>query len=186
MRRALAIDDASFGDHPIVAISLNNLARLLLEIHRFGEAEPLMRRALAIDEASLGDNHPSVAISLNNLGSLLQASDRICEAELLMRRALAIHEASFGDDHPEVAISLSNLARLLHATGRFAEAEPLTRRLLVVFLKFERATGHAHQYRDVSIRNYQTLLSSMGRDRGGIRLALRDAFREAGLPAIGT
>ncbi len=59
MRRALAIDEASYGpDHPRVAIRLNNLAQLLQATNRFGEAEPLMRRGLAIDEASYGADHP--------------------------------------------------------------------------------------------------------------------------------
>ena len=47
MRRALEIDEASFGEHhPTVAIRLNNLAMLLKDTNRMGEAEPLMRRAL--------------------------------------------------------------------------------------------------------------------------------------------
>ena len=63
MRRALAIDEASYGpDHPDVAIDLNNLAPLLQATNRLGEAEPLIRRALAIDEASYGPDHPDVAI----------------------------------------------------------------------------------------------------------------------------
>ncbi|NBO66785.1 MAG: tetratricopeptide repeat protein, partial [Acidobacteria bacterium] len=45
MRRALAIDEASFGkDHPDVARDLNNLAGLLQATNRLAEAEPLMRR----------------------------------------------------------------------------------------------------------------------------------------------
>jgi hypothetical protein len=48
-RRALAIDEATFGpNHPDVARDLNNLAQLLRATYRLGEAEPLMRRALAI------------------------------------------------------------------------------------------------------------------------------------------
>ena len=62
MRRALAIDEASFGaEHPNVARDLNNLAQLLQATNRLAEAEPLMRRALAIDEASFGAEHPNVA-----------------------------------------------------------------------------------------------------------------------------
>ena len=57
MRRALAINEASYGnDHPDVATCLNNLATLLQDTNRPGEAEPLMRRALAIDEASYGND----------------------------------------------------------------------------------------------------------------------------------
>ena len=72
-RRALAIDEASYGpDHPNVAIRLNNLAGLLQATNRLGEAEPLYRRALAIDEASYGPDHPEVATDLNNLAGLLR------------------------------------------------------------------------------------------------------------------
>ena len=68
MRRALAIDEKSFGpDHPNVASDLNNLALLLQATNRLAEAEPLYRRALAIDEKSFGPDHPNVANSLNNL-----------------------------------------------------------------------------------------------------------------------
>ena len=133
LRRALAIDEASYGpDHLNVAIRLNNLAALLQDTNRLGEAEPLMRRALVIDEASYGPDHPNVAIDLNNLASLLWATNRLGEAEPLMRRALAIDEASYGPDQPDVAIDLNNLASLLQATNRLGEAEPLMRRALAI------------------------------------------------------
>ena len=46
MRRALAIDEQSYGpDHPDVARVLNNLAALLRATKRLAEAQPLMRRA---------------------------------------------------------------------------------------------------------------------------------------------
>ena len=62
----MRIGEATFGpDHPNVAIGLNNLAGLLKETNRLGEAEPLYRRALAIDEATLGPEHPGVARDLN-------------------------------------------------------------------------------------------------------------------------
>ena len=132
-RRALAIDEASYGpDHPNVAIRLNNLAGLLQDTNRLGEAEPLFRRALAIDEASHGPDHPNVAIRLNNLAGLLQDTNRLAEAEPLYRRALAIDEASYGPDHPDVATGLNNLAGLLQATNRLGEAEPLYRRALAI------------------------------------------------------
>ena len=71
MRRALAIDEASYGeDHPSVARDLNNLARLLQATNRLAEAEPLMRRALAIFEASLGEDHPNTVTIRGNLAAL--------------------------------------------------------------------------------------------------------------------
>jgi tetratricopeptide (TPR) repeat protein len=58
LRRALAIDEKSFGpEHPTAAIYLNNLAQLLNATKRFEEAEPLLRRALAIDEKHFGPDH---------------------------------------------------------------------------------------------------------------------------------
>ena len=101
MRRALAIDEASFGaEHPEVAVDLNNLAQLLQATNRLAEAEPLMRRALAIDETSFGAEHPKVARDLNSLALLLQATNRLAEAEPLLRRVLAIFIRSYGFEHP--------------------------------------------------------------------------------------
>ena len=119
LRRALAIDEASFGGaHPRVAIDLNNLAQLLQATNRLVEAEPLMRRALAIDEASFGDAHPRVAIRLNNLAQLLQATNRLAEAEPLLRRARRIFIASLGSEHPNSRIVEANTVALLQAMGR--------------------------------------------------------------------
>jgi tetratricopeptide (TPR) repeat protein len=133
MRRALEIDEASYGpDHSEVATDLSNLASLLQATNRLGEAELLMRRALAIDEASPSSDHPGVAIRLNNLASLLQATNRPEEAGPLMRRALAIDGASYGPDHPILARDLNNLATLLKATNRPAKAETLMRRALAI------------------------------------------------------
>ncbi|MSP01419.1 MAG: tetratricopeptide repeat protein [Acetobacteraceae bacterium] len=180
-RRALAIDEASFGpDHPHVAIDLNNLAGLLRATNRLADAEPLCRRALAIGEASLGPDHPNMATRLNNLAELLRATNRLAEAEPLYRRALAIGEASLGPDHPNVAAGLNNLALLLRATNRLAEAEPLMRRMVVIFLRFQRDTGHVHPHRDGAIGNYSVLLADLGRDAAAISAAIADARREAG------
>jgi hypothetical protein len=90
----------------------------------------------------------------------------------LTRRALAIDEASFGPDHPNVARDLNNLAQLLRATNRLAEAEPLMRRHLVIFIDFERKTGHAHPHRDGAVRNYASLLAEIGKNEAEIRAAI--------------
>ena len=161
MRRALAIDEASYGnEHPTVARGLNNLAQLLQETNRLVEAEPLMRRALAIDEASYGAEHPSVARDLNNLAILLQNTNRLTEAEPLMRRALAIDEASYGPEHPEVATDLNNLAQLLKATNRFTEAEPMLRRSLDIA---EASYGANHPKVATRLHNLALLLQNTNR-----------------------
>jgi len=71
MRRALAINEASFGaEHPKVSIYLNSLAVLLQATNRLTEAEPLMRRAVEIFarfRETTGYDHPSYAVVLENL-----------------------------------------------------------------------------------------------------------------------
>ena len=119
MRRALAIDEKGYGpEHPNVAIRLNNLAQLLKDTNRLGEAEPLMRRALAIDEKGYGPEHPNVAIDLNNLALLLLDTNRLGEAEPLMRRGLIIFlkfTRSTGHLHPHLKDALGNYRGILEA-----------------------------------------------------------------------
>jgi tetratricopeptide (TPR) repeat protein len=161
MRRALAIDEASYGsDHPNVASLLNNLAQLLQATNRLAEAEPLMRRALVIDEASYGSDHPDVARDLNNLALLLKATNRLSEAEPLMHRALTIDEASYGSDHPNVARDLNNLAALLQATNRLEEAEPLMHRALAID---EASYGSDHPMVAIRLNNLAQLLQATNR-----------------------
>ncbi len=161
MRRALAIDELSYGaEHSRVAICLNNLAQLLQATNRLAEAEPLMRRALAIDEQSYGAEHPNAARHLNNLAGLLQATNRLAEAEPLMRRALAIGEQSDGAEHRSVAVNLNNLAQLLQATNRLAEAEPLMRRALAID---EQSYGAEHSDVAIDLNNLAQLLQATNR-----------------------
>jgi Tetratricopeptide repeat len=79
-RRALAIDEASYGpDHPKVAIRLNNLAGLLQATNRLAEAEPLMRRQVEIFlsvTARTGHQHPNLLASFGNYAGLLIAMGR--------------------------------------------------------------------------------------------------------------
>jgi tetratricopeptide (TPR) repeat protein len=50
-----------------VATSLNNLAKLLSDQKKYGEAEPLYLQSLEIMHQGLGENHPSVEALLRNI-----------------------------------------------------------------------------------------------------------------------
>ena len=118
MRRALAIEEASYGnDHPNVARALNSLASLLHTTNRLAEAELLYRRALAINEGSFGKDHTYVAICLNNLAQLLYAASRLAEAEPLMRRMVTLFIAfsQQGHQHPHLETAFGNYYSLLKA-----------------------------------------------------------------------
>jgi tetratricopeptide (TPR) repeat protein len=161
LRRALAIDEQSFGaTHPNVARDLSNLAVLLQAANQLGEAEPLMRRALAIDEQGFGATHPKVAIRLNNLAQLLQDTNRFAEAEPLMERVVMIFESRLGEQHPNVAAALNNLALLLQDTNRLAEAEPLMRRALAID---EQSFGATHPNVAIRLSNLAALLQATNR-----------------------
>ena len=158
-RRALA-EATALANAKIVAVVSNDLAALLLNTNRLGEAEPLMRRALEINESAFGNQHPTVAICLNNLAALLLNTNRLGDAEPLMRRALEINEAAFGNRHPTVAICLRNLAVLLLNTNRLGDAEPLMRRALEID---EAAFGNQHPTVASSLNNLATLLQATNR-----------------------
>ena len=64
------------GDHPRVAIRLNNLAQLLWDTDRLPEAEPLLRRCVAIFSKfaqSTGHEHPHMQAVTDNYRQLLAA-----------------------------------------------------------------------------------------------------------------
>ncbi|TRZ54054.1 ATP-binding protein, partial [bacterium] len=75
MRRALAIDEKSYGqDHPNVAIGLNNLAQLLKATNHLAEAEPVSWRIVEIFlkfTRTTGYHHPHLQTAVMNYAELL-------------------------------------------------------------------------------------------------------------------
>ncbi|MGB8689209.1 MAG: tetratricopeptide repeat protein, partial [Microcoleus sp.] len=78
------------GDHPHVAISLNNLALLYDSQGRYRDAEPLYQQALEIYQRLFRGDHPNVALSLNNLALLFVVTNRPQEAFNQMQQAIAM------------------------------------------------------------------------------------------------
>jgi len=133
LRKALAICRAALPAGDVgVAVSLNNLGRLLLYQNKLAEAETLLREALGIDRAALADGHPDIANHLSSLGKILMAQKKPAEAEPLMRDALAIYRAALPAGHPDIGTALNNLASILTAQNRPVEAEPLLRETLEI------------------------------------------------------
>ncbi len=95
-RRALAIALSSFPPHdPRIATRLNDLAQLLQDTNRLGEAEPLMRRALAIFLAfqrDTGHAHPYRDAAIGNYAALLAVMGK-SEAEIAAALAALEREA---------------------------------------------------------------------------------------------
>jgi CHAT domain-containing protein len=160
-REALAIREQALGpDHPDVATSLNNLARLLQENGEYTEARPLYERSLKIRERVSGPNHPEVATSLNSLGYLLYLAGDYATARPVLERALKIRDQTFRPDHPVIAVTLTNLGLVLHhGVGDYAGARSLYERALQIR---EKALGPSHALVAQSLNNLGDLLLDTG------------------------
>ncbi len=134
--QSLEIKEKAFGtDHPDVAKSLNNLARLYRTQGKYDEAEQLFKRSLAIREKVLPTDHPDIAEALNGLAELYYFQKRYDEAEQLFKRSLAIREKVLPTDHPGIAEALNGLAELYYFQRRYYEAEQLYMRSLALMEK---------------------------------------------------
>ncbi|GEM_PF-3967358 len=123
---ALELRKELFGEnHPDVALSLNNLAKLYFSQGRYSEAEPLYFEALELAQEVLGEQHSLVATIKDNLAKLYLKEGRYSEAEALCFEALELRKELFGENHPDVALSLDHLGLLYFSQGRYSEAEPL-------------------------------------------------------------
>jgi len=80
------------GDHPSVALSLSNLALVLQDLGKPGDAEPLLRDALTVYKRLYKGDHPSVALGLNNLAAVFVSQNRSEDAEPLLRDALDMYQ----------------------------------------------------------------------------------------------
>lgn len=137
----------------------DRIGRILYDLGRYAEAEPLLRQNLTIREKSRGTEHPETLGSVNNLAGLLCAKHDLAGAEPLLRRALAAHERVLGDEHPSTLTSVNNLAELLRDKSDLAGAEPLYRRALAVR---ERVLGSEHPSTLTSMNNLACLLEARG------------------------
>jgi tetratricopeptide (TPR) repeat protein/CHAT domain-containing protein len=158
-QEALRVAEATLGpEHPDVARSLNNLARLYDAQGKYAEAEPLFQQALRILEKALGPDHPYVAALLNNLAGLYDTQGKYSEADPLHERALRILERA--PNHPAVAVSLSSLGAVYWAQGKYAEAELLFQRALRIR---EKALGPDHPDVAISLNNLAVLYDTQGK-----------------------
>ncbi len=131
LKKAITIREKALKqDHPDVARSLHNLARLYVDQGKYIQAESLYQRALTIREQALGAEHPDVATTLNYLGLLYTHLDKYDQAEMLHKRALIIREKLLGAEHLDTAYSLSNLADIHRERNEFGKAELLFQRSL--------------------------------------------------------
>jgi tetratricopeptide (TPR) repeat protein len=118
------------AQHPLILMSVGNLASVLESQGKYDEAEELNRRALKGWEMSLGVQHPDTLGSASNLAYVLRFKGKYDEAETLSRRAVQGKELELGVNHPHTLVCVSILAGVLRDQMKYDEAEKLSRRVL--------------------------------------------------------
>ena len=135
-------------DHPVLALSLDNLATTLIDRGDLDRAEPLLQRALGIKEKAQRADHPDVAISLEYLAKLYSQRRNFDKAEQVYQRALRIREKGLGPDHPGVSELLTNMAALYAARSDSEQAITTQARASVIIehnVALNLATGSERQ-----------------------------------------
>ncbi len=119
-------------EHPQVAQSFNDLAKLCSLQGNYVQAEGLYTHALAIREQVLEPEHPDIAQSFNDLAELSFYQGNYVQAEGLYRHALAIRERVLEPEHPDIAQSLNGLGVVSFHQGNYVQAEDMYTHALAI------------------------------------------------------
>ena len=133
-RTALDIDRRALGgDHPHVAMHLQNLALTLHLQGRLGEAEPLYAESIRLLDKVLGERHPQTLDALANYGRFLHRKGDLAQAEQVLARVLVLDRAARGEQHAFVGHDLVSLGLVRLDRGRYEIAESDFRTALQVY-----------------------------------------------------
>ena len=131
LREALKLhEDTLTPEHPKVAFTLINLARLLRDRNDLTSAEELLRRAEKIQRNAFGDRHPHLAGTLGSLGMVLSRNGRGEEGEALLLEAIAMQREI--QEGPLLATLLTSLSHLHTDRRQFEKAEAAAREALAM------------------------------------------------------
>ncbi|QSF48816.1 CHAT domain-containing protein [Thermosynechococcus sp. GLH187] len=175
------VENTLDSNHPLLAASLNELAKLHVEQGNYAAALPLYQRALTIYERAGGSDQPEVSATLNNLANLYRAQGNYDTALPVFQRALAIATKNLGSNHPEVAVILNNIGLLYTEQKKRAAALPLYQRALRIF---EQTLGEKSPYVATTLNNLAALYREQKNYADALPLYQRALqIREQTLPA---
>jgi tetratricopeptide (TPR) repeat protein len=149
------------GDHPDVALGINNVAFCLNTLGRWSDALAEFEEALAMQERIYKGDHPDIANSLNNIAYCLDNVGRSEDALPKYEAALAMQERIFKGDHPALSQSLNNVAYCLNVLGRPEEA--LTKYEEALAMRQRMYQGKDHPDVASSLNNVGFQLRILGR-----------------------
>ena len=190
MQEAAIVHRSAFGgEHPALAITLNNLAFMT---HASGgslnDALAAASEALAMQQRLFPDGHPDLAWTMDNLAQIKLLTGDTARAETLLREALALRLRMLDPDHADLIQSHRRLGTVSFATGRLAEAEshyreaariaeaaygadtPFTARYAYDIAQVELATGRSTDARVHLEQAWNTGRSALGPDHPDVRV----------------
>lgn len=154
-----------------------DLGKVLLDLGRRDEAEPLMRDTVDRSTRVLGATHPDTLARRNVLAGALRGSPaRLAEAERMYVALLDDVERA-GEDPTDVATAVRhNLAAVLTHQGKLTEALAMNRALVDAR---SRQLGDDHPDTLVSRHNYAVVLNALGRaaEAEALLVGVLDAYR---------
>ena len=87
-------------EHPLTALSYNNVGFNLQSQGKYAQAQPILERALEIRRRLLTEEHPQTANSYNGVAFNLNARRKYAEAQPLFEKALDIRRRVLTENHP--------------------------------------------------------------------------------------
>lgn len=148
------------GDHPYVAVLLQNLGDAERRAENYPVSEQLLLRALSIYARSGRNFWREAAIAQNNLAILQGATGREHESETNHLDAIRLSIKAGGERNTDVGVFTRDLATLYTNQGRFEEADGLYRGSISILRD---GLGESSHQLSKTYRAYSSMLSAAGR-----------------------
>ncbi|SEH04534.1 tetratricopeptide repeat protein [Candidatus Venteria ishoeyi] len=160
-KKALAIQEKILGtEHHEIALSLNDLATILIALGEYDNAKYFLKRAIKIQEKQLPYGHSYLANSLNNLAGIYIKLNNYNKAKTLAERALRIQKEYAGLDNPDSASHLDSLANIYANLDTHDKAMELYQQALEIRKKH---FGELHPLVASSLNKIATVYASLKR-----------------------
>ena len=127
-------------DPSAMSSALMDVARLLQQRGRHGQAEPLLREALTAAEQIEGGGVVQGLVA-NQLGFCCERLGKLDEALQLLKRSLHLRQEALGADHPQVVVAWKGLATVAFRQKRYQDADAAFE---TAWRIQDRALGSAH------------------------------------------
>ena len=144
-KNSVAILSRLPGERVQLASTLNNIATLLEDQKRYGDAEKLLQQALAIYREAFGENHLYVATAYSNLGTLYETGGDLTRAEMMLLSANQVMLQVFDRDHPRRVTILRNLGWFYNKKKDWPKALAYFREALGILQKQSERSSRSRQ-----------------------------------------